>query len=218
MKLSAWLGIAAFVLVIVCAVITYNILAVQYSPDIELDFDTGQGGGEASALGAAEGEQPPALQATPFDPKGASKAPEGDSQKALDFALEDWDGNATSLYDLIAQGKPIVLNFWASWCPPCKGEMPEFEKVFKELGDDVQFIMLNVTDGQRETRAIGEKYVNDQGYTFPVFFDSSQEGSIVYGIRYIPTTLFIDSNGYIVAGAQSAIDEKILRQGIEMIK
>ncbi|MCL2060437.1 MAG: TlpA family protein disulfide reductase [Oscillospiraceae bacterium] len=141
-----------------------------------------------------------------------------DMQEAPDFAMVDWDGNNVTLHELIANGKPIVLNFWASWCPPCKGEMPEFELAYQELGDSVQFIMLDITDGQRETRDIGAKFINDEGYTFPVFFDEGQEGAYTYGIRYIPTTIFIDRDGYIVAGSQSAIDGNLLRRGIDLIQ
>ena len=138
-------------------------------------------------------------------------------QKAPDFVMTDQLGKSIKLSEIIAEGKPLVLNFWASWCPPCRSEMPDFEKVYKELGNEIQFVILNLTDGQRETVQKAAKYIKDKGFTFPVYFDTKREGAIAYGIRSIPTTLFIDKNGYIVTSAQGAIDEKTLRKGIELI-
>ena len=140
------------------------------------------------------------------------------AEKAPDFVMIDKDGQSVKLSDILAEGKPIVLNFWASWCPPCRKEMPDFEKVYKELGNEVQFMMVNLTDGQRETVQRGAKYIEDNGHTFPVYFDTKQEGARAYGIRAIPTTLFIDKNGHITTSARGAIDEKMLRQRIELIK
>ena len=175
----------------------------------------------AVATEAIEAAATTAIDETDVD--GASEPVAGDDtveelQPAPDFSMVDWDGNETKLSDLVANGKPIILNFWASWCPPCIGEMPEFDKVYFENGDDIQFVMLNMTDGQRETKEIAEKFIIDQGYSFPVYFDIDQEGASLYGIRYIPTTVFINSSGYMVAGAQSALTEDILHQGIELIK
>ncbi|MBP3544577.1 MAG: TlpA family protein disulfide reductase, partial [Lachnospiraceae bacterium] len=69
---------------------------------------------------------------------------------APDFTVIDAEGNEVKLSDM--RGKPVVVNFWASWCGPCKMEMPEFEEVYKELGDEVHFMMVNLTDGWQETQ------------------------------------------------------------------
>jgi thiol-disulfide isomerase/thioredoxin len=140
-----------------------------------------------------------------------------DRQEAPDFAMTDMEGNTVRLSDIIANGKPIVLNFWASWCPPCKIEMPEFNKVYLEMGDEVQFMMVDLTDGVRETVRIGTKYIEDNKFSFLVFFVPEGEGAMYYGIRSIPTTLFIDKDGYVVTGVQGAIDESTLRKGIGFI-
>ena len=152
-------------------------------------------------------------QAAQVTPPGQSS--EKPKTKAPDFTVLDAGGKPVKFSSMF--GKPIVLNFWASWCPPCKAEMPEFNKVFQELGDNVQFIMVNMTDGQRETVAAGTKYVSDQKFSFPVFFDTKQEAAYTYGIQSIPTTLFIDKDGYIITGAQGSIPESTLRKGIGMI-
>ena len=144
-----------------------------------------------------------------------SEPPEQEKTKAPSFAVQDATGNAVDLSDML--GKPIVLNFWASWCPPCKEEMPDFNKVFEELGEDVHFMMVDAVDGVRETKEKGEAYVTEQGFSFPVYYDIGQEAVMQYGIRAFPTTIFIDSEGYIVTGAEGAIDEKTLRRGIDLI-
>jgi thiol-disulfide isomerase/thioredoxin len=134
---------------------------------------------------------------------------------AMDFTVLDAEGAEVKLSDLF--GKPVVLNFWASWCPPCKSEMPEFNKVYEEMGEDVTFMMVDLADGQQETAEKGAAYVAEQGFTFPVYYDTQGEAGYTYGISSIPTTIFIDKDGYIVTGAQGAIDEATLRQGISFI-
>ena len=137
---------------------------------------------------------------------------------APDFTMQDQEGSMVKLSEMIDNGKPIVMNFWASWCPPCKNEMPDFEKVYQELGEEVQFVMVDLTDGRRETVEIGSQYIEEQGFTFPVFFDVNQEGAINYRMHSIPVTIFINKDGYMVTGAQGAIDEETLRRGIELIR
>lgn len=189
-KLKAFIGVAAFAFFIGAAAFAYNILSEKTLPQIEIE----QGKAEVQA---------------------DSSKPEAEKIKAPDFTVQDIDGNSVKLSDML--GTPVVLNFWASWCPPCKSEMPEFNKVWNELGSDVAFMMVDLVDGQRETTAKGLEYVTEQGFSFPVYFDAEQEAAYAYGITSIPTTLFIDGEGYIAAGVQGAIDEQTLRKGVELI-
>ena len=135
---------------------------------------------------------------------------------AKDFTVVDADEKDFALSSSF--GKPIVLNFWASWCPPCKSEMPEFQKAYETYGSDVQFIMVNLTDGERETMESASAYVKDEGYTFPVFYDINQEAAYAYEVSSIPTTYFIDTNGNIAASAQGMLDADTLAQGISLIQ
>ncbi|WP_026394192.1 TlpA family protein disulfide reductase [Acetobacterium malicum] len=137
-------------------------------------------------------------------------------QTAPDFTVFDQDGKPVKLSDFA--GKPVVLNFWASWCPPCKSEMPHFNTVYQDQKDEVVFLMIDQTDGQRETKEKGLQYVTAQGFDFPVYFDTELEASTAYGISSIPTTLFINPAGKIVNGYRGAIDEATLRSGIAAIK
>jgi thiol-disulfide isomerase/thioredoxin len=135
---------------------------------------------------------------------------------APDFTVFDTNGNKVKLSDF--KGKPVVLNFWASWCPPCKGEMPHFNKIYKTEKNDVVFMMIDLVDGQRETQEKAQTYVKSQGFDFPIYFDSEQQAASAYGISSIPDTLFIDSDGNIVNAYQGAIDEGTLISGIKSIK
>lgn len=134
---------------------------------------------------------------------------------APDFTVYDAQGNEVKLSAFT--GKPVVLNFWASWCPPCKAEMPEFNEVYGEVKDEVVFLMVDMVDGERETQEKGQKYIADQGFDFPVYFDTKQEAAYAYGISSIPTTVFIDAEGYFVEGYKGAINKKTLLAGIELI-
>jgi len=135
---------------------------------------------------------------------------------APDFEMTDIDGSTLRLSDLM--GKPIVMTFWASWCSSCSAQNPIFQQVYDALGDEVQFVMLNLTDPFREPRETAMGYIEENGYTFPVFFDTfGQAGAAAYGIRFIPTTIFIDSEGYVQAIAQSALNESALMRGIHLI-
>lgn len=140
-----------------------------------------------------------------------------------DFVVTDSNGVEVNFKDYY--GKPIILNFWASWCGPCKSEMPTFEEMYKQYGDKINFLMVNVTDGVRETVDTSSNYVADSGYTFPVYYDYKtandlkvyQSAVIEYGIWAMPTTYFINEDGYIENSYQGAIDDKTLKSEIEKI-
>ena len=134
---------------------------------------------------------------------------------APDFQVYDKDGNAVHLSDFF--GKPIVLNFWASWCGPCQSEMPDFNEKYAELGGDVHFVMVNMTDGGRETVETASAFIEKNGYNFPVFFDTTGEAAATYGAYSLPTSFFINAEGHVIAQAVGAIDAATLQQGIDMI-
>ena len=134
---------------------------------------------------------------------------------ALDFKVLDINGEEVRLSDF--KGKPVVLNFWATWCYYCKEEMPDFNKAYKEFSD-VQFLMVNATDGVQETKEKATNYVKEQGFDFEIFFDTNREAVTNYGVTGFPATFFIDAEGNLVTYASGMIDYETLTKGIDMIK
>lgn len=137
-------------------------------------------------------------------------------QAAKDFTVIDVEGKEVSLSDF--KGKPVVVNFWASWCPPCKEEMPYYNEVYKELGDEVVFMMVDLVDGSRETVDTAKAFIKDNGYEFPVYFDTDQDAAIAYGIYSIPTSIFIDADGKVVKSITGSMTKADLLEEIENIR
>lgn len=135
---------------------------------------------------------------------------------APDFTVYDQEDNAVNLSDFI--GKPTIVNFWASWCGPCKMEMPDFDEKYKELGEEIHFVMVNMTDGAQETIEKAKTFVEESGYSFPVYYDTDMDAAMTYGVSSIPSTFFIDAEGHAVAWAQGMIDASTLQKGIDMLK
>ena len=135
--------------------------------------------------------------------------------KAYDFTVYDENNKAYKLSYF--EGKPVVLNFWASWCGPCKSEMPDFEAAYQTYGENIQFLMVNMTDGYQETVSSAKNFIQATGYTFPVFYDSDTEAARAYSVYSIPTTYFIDSDGYIIAWGSGALSAENLQEGINYI-
>ena len=149
----------------------------------------------------------------------ATEATAGETEAAAnpapDFTVYDAQGNACKLSDF--RGKPVILNFWASWCGPCQMEMPDIEKAWQKYGEEIHFLIVDLTDGSQETVEKASEYIAQQGYTFPVYYDTAMEGAYAYGVTGIPVTYFLDAEGNFVAYYQSAMSESILQQGIDLL-
>ena len=200
-KTSLVVLILALVVLIGGAYVLYGRLSADTRPD-NLSAQTPQ---TTQTTGETEAPQDSAAPEETEPPK----------VEAPDFTVENAEGEEVKLSDYV--GKPIVLNFWASWCSPCKSEMPEFNAAWEELEGEVQFLMVNMTDGSRETVDTAKEYVEGEGFTFPVLFDTNSEAAIAYGAYSLPTTYFIDAEGYLVARAVGAIDGETLQKGLDLI-
>jgi cytochrome c biogenesis protein CcmG, thiol:disulfide interchange protein DsbE len=113
---------------------------------------------------------------------------------APDFTLDQLGGGQVSLSEL--RGKVVLVNLWASWCPPCRAEAPAIEKVYRsyqELG--LVVLGVNTTDQDSESAAAG--FVKDNGLTFPVLLDKDGRVSAAYSLHGLPSTFFIDRQGVI---------------------
>lgn len=148
------------------------------------------------------------------DSKPNGKASETVAQ-ADDFTVYDSELNKVSLSNYF--GKPIVINFWASWCGPCTSELPAFDAMYEKYGDEVVFLMINLTDGQRETVESVKKYVSDSGYSFPVYYDTDYNASNTYGVYSIPETVFINADGSLYDIWIGAMNESVLEDYIKQM-
>jgi peroxiredoxin len=110
--------------------------------------------------------------------------------KAPDFELKQLDGKSVKLSDL--KGKKVILNFWATWCPPCEAEMPAMQKYYDESPKDVVILAINI-DPQLDVQG----FIDKKGITFPIPLDAEDEVNSLYQVISIPTTYFIDSDGII---------------------
>ena len=206
-KTKTLLGIAALVILIVIAYIAYDNLSSKVNPEDTSSLNN-QGGNSASTSATESTSQ--GNSESNSEPSDST-----DGVKAVDFTVVDNDGNKVKLSDLY--GKPLIVNMWASWCSPCRDEMPHFNKLYEEYKDEINFMMVDLIDGQRETVAKGKKFIEQEGFKFPVFFDTEEEAAYTYMIRSIPTTFFIDSDGYIKRAFQGGMSEEKLRGYIKEI-
>lgn len=215
------IGVIVLVGVLAGAGILYTNLAADYGTGQNLvltkesDTDKQSENSDSGNIGTEEGVGAETESAETEGTINTEETMEPEKVMAIDFNVENAAGEQVNLYSFV--GKPIVLNFWASWCGPCKSEIPDFQAAFEKYQGEVEFLMVNMTDGTRETKEIASAYMEEQGYTLPVYYDTAQEAAYTYGVYSLPTTYFIATDGEIVAGAQGMIDAETLELGISMI-
>jgi cytochrome c biogenesis protein CcmG/thiol:disulfide interchange protein DsbE len=133
--------------------------------------------------------------------------------QAPNFTLESLEGESITLSEL--KGKPIFINFWASWCDPCKLEMPHIQAAYDQYGDQIQFIMINAieVDSLEDVHA----YMNEAGLDFPVYPDHKDVVHQKYHVEGWPTSFFIDRNGRIAEIVIGPMTKENLDSLINMI-
>lgn len=209
---------AAFVIIIIVAVIAYNTLKSR------------TGAGNLNPLGNhAQTETSSDTQKdSAQDDSASGDAQKGDTQSGTpaeseteanpipEFSMTDANGKTVSISDLF--GKPTVINFWSSTCPYCIDEMPYFQEMYETYGEDINFVMLDIIGFNGETEDMGRSFIEEQGYSFPVYYDTQMEATYTLGLRSLPMTLFLDSDGNMTAMANGRIDKETIQKGIDMIQ
>ena len=133
-------------------------------------------------------------------------------QPAIDFALLNLTGQQIFLSDF--RGKVVIVTFWATWCPPCRTEIPELNNVYLDLkGEGVEVLAIDV----RESHDVVNEFVQDMGMNYPVLLDSRGHLAYAYGVRGIPTSFFIDRQGILREMRVGGVTEEMIRSILESI-
>ena len=139
---------------------------------------------------------------------------------APDFTLVDQYGQEHTLSDY--KGKVVFINFWATWCPPCKAELPDIEEIYREYGmnkDDVVILGMTFPNMDREkSKEEIIEFIEEEGYTFPTLFDESMELAYKYYINAFPTTFLINKDGTVEGYASGMLTKETLKEIIEKLR
>lgn len=208
---------AAFIIVIILSVIAYNTLKNNTAAgNLNALNAASESDGTAESDSTASTNSGNTAES---DSDSTSDSASGDAAKSNpvpEFSMTDADGKSVAISDLF--GKPTVINFWASTCPYCIDEMPYFDEMYKEYGDDINFVMLDIVGFNGETEETGRAFIEEKGYSFPVYYDTGLEATYTLGLRSLPMTLFLDSEGNMTAMANGRIDKETIQKGIDMIQ
>jgi thiol-disulfide isomerase/thioredoxin len=132
-----------------------------------------------------------------------------------EFTVLDADGAENRLSD--HRGKPVVINFWATWCPYCIEELPMFDEAAKTYGDRIDFMIVDCVDAYRETERNAKAYLEENGLTFPAYFDTMGEASALFGASSIPLTVFIHPDGTVMDSYLGAMQQETLQSYLDAL-
>jgi len=128
---------------------------------------------------------------------------------APDFTLRTPDGKLVSLVDF--RGKPVVINFWATWCPPCRSEMPDMQQLSDERAGDLVILAVNMQEAPDPVRGFVEKY----GLKFAIVLDTSGQVSQAYRVASLPTSVFVDREGKVSSSYTGALNRSAMAKRVD---
>ena len=137
----------------------------------------------------------------------AEDAQQEEPVAAPDFVMQTMEDQEISFSELT--GQPLLLNIWATWCPPCRNELPYFQQAFEKYGEQITFAMVSVDSGE-DAKTEVEEYLKENAFTFPVYLDTESNSLMTYGIGSIPVTVLVDAEGNIIAGQVGMLDEELV--------
>lgn len=139
------------------------------------------------------------------------------NEAAPNMDMVNNDGSSVALNSFFKNGKPTVVNFWTSASPESVAALPEFQKAYEEMGNEVNFVMVNVTKGENETEEAAKKCIADGGYTFTVLYDTKGEAASKYNVVTVPETFFINAKGEVVSQGSGQLDVGLIKMGIGLV-
>ena len=154
----------------------------------------------------------PTGRSTPTEDTSTLEARPREGYLAPPFTLVSLEGDEVSLEDFL--GQPVLINFWATWCPPCREEMPDIQDAYEEYADE-GFVVLGVDVGETASEAEGAQ--REMGLTFPILLDSDEEVSDIYRVRAFPTSFFVDVNGVIQAKYEGSMSPRDISRFLDEI-
>ena len=163
----------------------------------------GCAGGTAES-GSTTADQPAAVNGLPPAPTKGHPAPE--------FTLATLDGEEITLSEL--RGKPVIVNFWASWCGPCRLEMPDLQETFTEQGDLLTVLGVNLTERDGDLDEVAA-FIDEFGVTFPIVLDTEGEVADLYQVRGQPASVFIDADGVVSTVFYGVVNEQFIQDRIQ---
>ncbi len=138
-------------------------------------------------------------------PEGGAPLNVGDS--AYNFDLPDLDGQRVTLAEF--SGQPVVINFWATWCPPCRIEMPEFQRAYEAYQEE-NLVILAINEAE-ESEVVRSFFYDEMGYTYTPLLDEEGEVAQAYGAVGLPSTFFVDASGEVSAVHRGALSQEQLQ-------
>lgn len=133
-------------------------------------------------------------------------------ETAPDFSLNTLDEEKLQLSEL--QGKKVILNFWATWCPPCREEMPAMQEFYDHFKDEVEVVAINLTKSESKKEDVAA-YIEKYDYTYPIPLDEKAEVRSAYKVVAVPTTYFIDQEGKIAKIHPGPMDYQFMKKTVE---
>ncbi|XJS10831.1 TlpA family protein disulfide reductase [Aerococcaceae bacterium WGS1372] len=167
---------------------------------------------------ASESEQSEVLESDDVE--------DDDSDEIEEPSSTVWRGPSTTYLDaednvyrlLDNAGEPMIINIWASWCPPCRDEMPLFEQAYQEYGEDITFLMLNALESRpSETKEVALNYVESIDLSMPVYFDNKFANQIEFSASTLPLTAVLDADGEVVEIVRGQVSPAKLKQMINKV-
>lgn len=216
-KRGALVAAAALAVVLVAGLVGYRLMAGRQTTQATAQQQMQKNAEESGAKDAEVRGDEASSEAS----NNASDGPtdERDLPQLADYdaTVYSADGESFLLSD-IASGRPLVINFWASWCPYCVQEMPDYQQLVSEYGDRVSFAFVDQTDGSRETVETARMWLSQNGFDdLPVYYDTALDASSAFGASSLPTSVVVSADGSILGAFSGAIRLDTMRSTLDAL-